>query len=153
MVLAVLLPCNITRADDVLPFLPVFTPEEQAELARGSTTSPPPTPPHVVKELEEAVAATRAIAGNTVRDAELGQQLTTLICDPVKTDTAHKTPGYRLVEDLARPCVDDVNLSRNLGVPPPDAFEGKNASGDQRAYLACMARACEDRVLMKLMAK
>lgn len=155
MVLGILLPCNMTWADDdITPFLPVFTPEEQAEMARGRAANPP-TPPAVPNpELERAVSAATTLDKDGVREADLGVQMVRLVCDSVKTDAAHATVGYRFVEDRARACVDDVNLSRNLGIAAPEGgvVGNKSVSSDQRAYLACMARECESRVLMRLFA-
>lgn len=153
MVLGILVPCTMVWAEDITPFLPTFTPEEQAELAKGRAANPLPAKPlPPSKELEQAVADSMAAARDSMRDADLGQQMTDLICDTVKTDTAHKTAGYRFVEDRAKACVDEVTLSRDLGVKVSDTGESKVRSPDERAYLACMARACEGRVMEKLFA-
>jgi hypothetical protein len=152
MVLGILVPCNMAFAEDITAFLPTFTPEEQAELARGRAAYPQPQDGPASRELQDAVDAALSVGKDSMREAELGQQFTSMICDGVKVDAAHKTPGYRFVEDRAKACVDDVNLSRDLGLEAPEAESGKSVSPDQRAFLACMARECESRVLTRLFA-
>lgn len=131
MVLGILVPCNMVFAQDLV-------------LAASNAPS---------REVAAAVVSAEAAARDSARELMLGESFNKMVCDVVKMDLAHDTVGYRFVEDRARACADDVKLSRELGtLPPAEVKDGKRVAADHNAYLACMARECETRLLTKLFA-